>query len=475
MAKKTKISIDPVTRIEGHLKVEVTVEGGKVTDAWLTGGMFRGIEMIMKGRDPRDASQITQRICGVCPSAHSTAACRALDEAFKVKVPTNGRITRNLIFGANWLQSHILHFYHLAALDYVAGPATAPFVPRYAKPDLRLDKKTNEVAVGQYLEALEIRRIAHEMVAMFGGRMPHLQGQMVGGATEIPTEEKLKGYADRLAKVKAFVVEKYVPTVYLVGKVYADLLKTGIGYKDCICGGVFPLTDDESKWMHAPASYIDGKDGAFDKNAVKEFVKHSWYDDSCTNLAPNEGKTIPTPGKKGAYSWVKSPRYAGKAVEVGPVARMWCTNPDLSPMGQKALKDHFGLTAKKFRDLGDMAFSIMGRHVARAEETYMTALMLEQMLKDVKPGGETMVESKIPDSGEGLGVTEASRGTLLHYLKIKDKKVENYQIVAATIWTCNPRDDKDQLGPVEKALIGVPVPDVKNPVNVARVIRAVDP
>ena len=173
---KVHIAIDPVTRIEGHLKAEVVVENGKVVDAKLTGGMFRGFENILKGRDPRDASQIVQRICGVCPTAHSTASCRALDKAFKVKLTTNGRVTRNLIFGANYLQSHILHFYHLAALDYVdAGKVVgkvAPFVPRFEKPDLRLPEAINKVAVDQYVKALEMRRICHEMVAMFGGKMP---------------------------------------------------------------------------------------------------------------------------------------------------------------------------------------------------------------------------------------------------------------------------------------------------------------
>lgn len=188
---KVKVAIDPVTRIEGHLKVEVEVKGGKVTDAKVFGGMFRGFEQILVGRDPRDASQITQRICGVCPTAHATASVLALDDAFNVQVTDNGRVARNLIFGANYLQSHILHFYHLAALDYVNGPDVAPFIPRYANNDVRVPKEINDVAVGQYLEALEMRKICHEMVALLGGKMPHVQGIVVGGTSEIPTAEAL--------------------------------------------------------------------------------------------------------------------------------------------------------------------------------------------------------------------------------------------------------------------------------------------
>jgi len=176
-SKKTvKIHIDPVTRIEGHLKAEVEVKNGVVVDAHMSGGMYRGFEQILKGRDPRDATQIVQRICGVCPTAHATASALALDDAFGVELTDNGRIARNLILGANYLQSHILHFYHLAALDYVNGPDTAPFIPRYENNDVRVPKEINDVAVGQYLEALEIRKICHEMVALLGGKMPPRSG-----------------------------------------------------------------------------------------------------------------------------------------------------------------------------------------------------------------------------------------------------------------------------------------------------------
>jgi hydrogenase large subunit len=232
--EKIKVAIDPVTRIEGHLKAEVEVKGGKVVDAHIHGGMYRGFEQILKGRDPRDASQITQRICGVCPTAHATASVLALDDAFKVKLTDNGRIARNLILGANFIQSHILHFYHLAALDYVNGPDVAPFIPRYAKNDVRLDAATNQVGVNQYLEALEMRKICHEMVALLGGKMPHVQGIVVGGTTEIPTREALNMYLERFKKVKAFVMEKYVPLVYLLAGPYGDLLKCGGGYKNCV-------------------------------------------------------------------------------------------------------------------------------------------------------------------------------------------------------------------------------------------------
>ncbi|MCK4767001.1 MAG: nickel-dependent hydrogenase large subunit [Desulfobacula sp.] len=466
--KKIKVAIDPVTRIEGHLKVEVEIKNGVVVDARVFGGMFRGFEQILIGRDPRDATQITQRICGVCPTAHATASALALDDAFNVKLTKNGRIARNLILGANFLQSHILHFYHLAALDYVNGPDVAPFIPRYAKNDVRVPKDINDVAVAQYLEALEMRKICHEMVALLGGKMPHVQGVVVGGTTEIPTREALNAYAERFKKVKKFVLEKYVPIVYLLAGPYGDLLKTGGGYKNCVAWGVFPM-DDAGNTLLKRGVYTDGKDYPVDPALIKEYVKYSYFEDSTTGLTPSEGRTLPNPYKEGAYSFIKAPRYNGRPHEGGPLARMWVTNPELSKIGQEKLG------VKNLRDIGDAAFSILGRHVARAEETVMVADAVEQWLAEAQPGKETFVPAPIPDSSEGLGLTEAPRGALLHYIDIKDKKIANYQITSATIWNANPMDDMGQRGPMEQALIGVPVPDPENPVNVGRLIRSFDP
>ncbi|MCF8126747.1 MAG: nickel-dependent hydrogenase large subunit [Desulfotignum sp.] len=466
--KKIKIGIDPVSRIEGHLKAEVEVAGGRVVDAHVTGGMYRGFEQILVGRDPRDATQITQRICGVCPTAHATASALALDDAFGVELTDNGRIARNLILGANYLQSHILHFYHLAALDYVNGPETAPFIPRYAKNDMRLPKEINDVAVGQYLEALEMRKICHEMVALLGGKMPHVQGIVVGGSTEIPTREALNAYAERFKKVKQFVLEKYVPIVYLLAGPYGDLLKTGVGHKNLVSWGVFPL-DNNGNTLLKSGVYTDGKDYAVDPAMIKEYVKYSWFEDSTTGLNPTQGKTLPNPNKPGAYSFIKAPRYNGKPHEGGPLARMWATNPELSATGQKELG------VSHLRDIGDACFSILGRHVARAEETVLVAMAVEEWLSQAQPGKETFVPADVPQSAQGLGMTEAPRGALLHYIDIKDQKIANYQVTSATIWNANPRDDMGQRGPIEEALIGVPVPDVDNPVNVGRLIRSFDP
>jgi hydrogenase large subunit len=468
-----RLVIDPVTRIEGHLKIEVEVKGGKVVDAKCSGGLFRGFEIFLKDRDPRDASQITQRICGVCPTSHCMASIRALDTAFKVQPTAQGRILRNLILGSNYLEDHPLHFYHLAALDYVKGPETEPFIPRY-EGDYRLDKATSDIAVGQYLEALKVRTIGYEMVATWGGKGPHVAGMVVGGSTATPTTEEIEAFKKKLAIIKKFIDETYLPTVYLVAGAYKDLFNMGAGCKNLLSYGVFPLDDGQSTFLHKPGSFTQGKDYNLDPSEIREFVKYSWYDDKTTGLNPRVGKTIPAPGKKNAYSYVKAVRYKGLPHEVGPLARVWITNPVLSKNANKFL----GLPESKevrFRDLGDKAFSIMGRHAARAEETAIVAAAMEKWVNDLKPGVSGAVEAKVPVSGEGMGLSEAPRGAVGHWISIKDKKISNYQVFSPTLWNASPRDDKKQPGPIEQALIGVPVPDLDNPLNVVRVVRSFDP
>ncbi len=475
MAEQKIIHIDPVTRIEGHLKAEVTVEGGKVVDSKLSGGMFRGFEHLLKGRDPRDAPQLTQRICGVCPASHAIASSMAVEQACDCKPTNNGRVTRNLIQAANYLQSHVLHFYHLAGQDFIQGPDTAPFVPRFEDADLRLDQATNQVGVDQYLEALEVRRVCHEMVALLAGRMPHLHGVVPGGVTQIPTKDQITEYAARFKSVRKFVEEKYLPVVYLVGSAYKDLFSVAPGTKNCMCVGVFPLNEDGSQKYFPAGVYYGGKDYAFDASKITEDLKYSWFKDAHTGKHFSKGVTEVDLKKPEAYSFAKAPRYDGQPVEVGPHARMWISNKEISPTGQKMLKELYGIDAKNFRDLGeDLVFSIMGRHVARAEETWHLLNIVDVALAEVQVGENTYNLPTIPDSGEAFAFTEAPRGSLMHYINIKEGVIDNYQLMPATLWNCCPRDDKGQRGPVEEALINVPMVG-ESAVNVSRVIRAFDP
>ncbi|MDH7577296.1 MAG: nickel-dependent hydrogenase large subunit [Bacillota bacterium] len=451
-----KVIVDPVTRIEGHLKIEVEVEGGQVVSAHSSGTLFRGLELILQGHDPRDAQEVVQRICGVCPIGHATAATLALDDAFDIAPPSNGRIIRNLILGANYIQSHILHFYHLAALDYVKAPDTiAPLAPRY-EGDYRLPEEVNSAAVNHYIQALEMRKKAHEMLAIFGGRMPGQRAIVPGGVTETVDAEKILEFKFRLQELISFINNVYIPDVLAVASVYKDWLDIGRGCKNLLAYGAFPV-DDNGTLFFTRGCYTGGADRDFDPAKVTEDVKYSWYDDDTIDKHPGESVITPAPDKEGAYSWLKAPRYDGKVHEVGPLARIWIS------------KD------QQLRALGEKAFSVMGRHAARAQEAKMVAEAMLDWLGQLEPGKPTCNPHKVPNQATGMGLTEAARGALGHWIKIEAGRVAKYNAVVPTTWNGSPRDEQGQPGPIEQALVGTPVKDPNNPIEVVRVVRAFDP
>ncbi len=498
-----RVLIDPITRIEGHLSIELDVQRGKVVDAKSKGDMFRGYEKILRGRNPVDANQITQRICGVCPVSHGIASSKCLDSAFKNKPNKNGMLLRNLVLGANFLQSHILHFYHLAALDFVdikaivnykgsdsrlaavrdwvldelktkkGQPdeitAASPFLPRYEgdfyikKQDLNID------AIAHYLQALDIRMKAHKMVTAFGGRVPHLIGLVPGGVTQVPTREKISEYRKNLKEVEKFVNDVYIKDVIAVAKEYSDYFKLG-KYSNMLSYGLFDGNVDGTKFWMERGAYVDGKIKALDTSLIKEQVRYARYN-SGSDLHPLKGQTEPDPNKGGAYTWLKAPRYDGAAMEVGPLARVVVSYVS----GNKAVKQEVDALLKTFSaDLGAV-FSVLGRHASRAIEAKLICRQAKEWLDELEVGGAPRTSYEIPDKGEGEGLVEAARGALGHWIVVEDKKIANYQCVVPTTWFCGPRDDKGTPGPVEQALIGTPIADVKNPIEAARVVRSFDP
>lgn len=455
-----RVIIDPITRIEGHLKIEVEVENGRVVDAKSSGTLFRGIELILKKRDPRDAPHIVQRICGVCPIAHGTASMLCLEDAFKIKPPSNGRIIRNLIQGSNYLQSHVLHFYHLAALDYVKGPDTAPFVPRY-EGDYRLPKDINDKAVEHYLQALSIRKKAHEMLAIFGAKMPHVTVFTPGGVTESVTAEKIAKFKGYLQEIVAFIDNVYIPDVLAVAKAYGDWFEIGAGCKNMLAYGGFKLTDEDDpdgqKQLFKRGCYTKGQLVPLDVKKITEEVKYSWYVDSTNGKYPGEGETVPAPHKKDGYSWLKAPRYNGEPYEVGPLARM------------------IVMQQKDVIALGEKAFSVLGRHFARAVEASMVAHAMFDWVDQLIPDQPAFAPFDAPREGSGIGLHEAPRGALGHWITIADYLIDNYQAVVPTTWNAGPRDGRGQRGPIEEALVGAPVKDPNSPIEVVRIVRSFDP
>ncbi len=453
----TTITIDPVTRIEGHLSVEITVDtvGGQpqVVSARSAGTMFRGFEVILIGRDPRDAAPYTQRICGVCPVPHALAACLALDQAFGVAPPDNGRILRNLVAGANFLDSHLLHFYHLSVLDYVntAGLLDrAPWIPRYNFPDM-VTGATAATLVSHYVTAFAMRRKAHQMGALFGGRLPHVGSFVVGGCTDTVTAEKIAAFRSLLTELRDFINNVYLPDANLLAGQFPSYYQLGQGYGNLLAFGVFDLNASGTNKLLGPGRYTEGAGGAVDPGQITEQVTYAWYTEASGNKHPAQGLTEPYPDKPGAYTWCKAPSYDGKPHELGPLARMWVNNEY------------------------NNGISTMDRIVARALETKKIADAMDGWLDELVPGGPVYTPSSIPEQATAAGLTEAPRGALGHWLDVTNSVISRYQVVTPTNWNGAPRNDQGQAGPLEAALVGVPVTDIDQPVEVLRVVHSVDP
>jgi len=469
-----KIKIDPITRIEGHLSIEAVVDDGVVKQACSAGTLFRGFELILQQRDPRDANRLTQRICGVCPTSHATASALCIDDAFDLtdKIPDNGKLIRSLTLGSNFLQSHILHFYHLAALDYVDAVSAvgdlALFVPRY-EGDYRVPDKVNAELVNHYLMALDIRRKCQEMLSIFGGKMPHNVGTVPGGVTEKPTEDKITNFLWRLNEIRDFVDNIYIPDVISVAKAYSDYFEIGKGCQRLLAYGAFDSPNGELFKPGVISEKLEHE--TFAPKNITEDVKHSWYADSTSGKNPAQGQTKPEPKKQKAYSFLKAPRYKGKVFELGPLARMVSNYVQ----GDTKTKELVDSVLDEFDAGVDALYSVLGRHAARALEAKLVADVMVDWLQALKPGEPAIVESRIPDQAEGIGLTEAPRGALGHWMTIKDKKIDRYQVITPTAWNASPKDDNDQPGPVEQAIIGTKVKDTDNPFEIVRIVRAFDP
>ena len=492
------ITIDPMSRIEGHMKIEAIVDAGEIKDARSAGTLFRGFENIMVGRHPLDASRLAQRVCGVCPTVHGTAAAFCLDEALGVadQIPENGRLVRNLLLGANFVQSHILHFFTLAALDFVDVAAVAdydgprsdlkavrkfierqalwPFLPRY-EGDYRCDKETNVELVGGYIEALKMRRTCHEMLSIFGGKMPHNIGLVPGGVTSEVTPDKIATFLAKLQEVREFVEDVYIPAVFTVAGGYADYFDIGAGCQRYLSYGGFPDAGAAgplaSRKCLIPSGVVeDGQLKDADAGAIEEDVSCSRYTDDCA-AHPAEGKTVPQPDKPSAYTWLKAPRYDGRPAEVGPLSRAMVGYF----AGDQTAKTDLDASMSAAGIGPDKLPSVLGRHLARALESRWVGAAMIGWLGQLKPAEPVAVALKIPQEGRGAGLTEGPRGSLGHWMQIEDAKIARYQLVVPTTWNGSPRDGDGVCGPLEQALIGTKVKDRDNPFEMVRIVRSFDP
>lgn len=520
------VVIDPLTRIEGHLRVECTVEDGVVTDAWVSGGLYRGMETVLKGRQPADAYFVAQRICGVCPISHGHASTMATEKALGVTIPAGARLVRNIIEGAQYLHSHVLWFYTLAALDYVdpakaleadiaetyalaqaAGTTTANFGqvqqkvktlvdsgqlsiftngwlghPAYAKD---MPAELHLIAVAHYLEALEIQAEASRVIAIMGGKFPHFMTSIPGGTTWVPTEEKIDDVLYRLLRVRDFVKNTMIPDTLAIAPYYKDALSYGGGHGNFLAWGVFDRESMEMTDRYLPNGAIFRDKGLAVEDAtpekILEYVEHSWYE-SESGLNPQEGKTkavatFPGYDVNAKYSWAKAPRYDGKPMEVGPLARMLVAYL----RGVEPAKNIIDSTLEALGAAGkpEVLVSLLGRVAARNLEAALVAdwviEWVNELIAAIKEGPVSFFEPIEKDAGKGAGMWEAPRGALGHFINVEGGLIANYQVVTPSTWDISPRDADGVRGPMEEALIGTPVLDVERPIEPARIARSFDP
>jgi hydrogenase large subunit len=443
------ITLDPVTRLEGHLKIAVTVDAlNNVTSAEVAGNLYRGFENMLVGRIPKDAAFLTQRVCGVCPVSHAIASVKAVEKALNFTPNLQAILLRNLIQGSNFIASNILHFYHLALMDYIEGPAMSPWAPSYSQ-DLRFSAADSQSLLNNYLTALKIRRNAQEMAAIFSGKLPHVTDVVPGGVTALPTTTDIANFQNLFSQVQAFIVNNYQADVNKLASVYSDYYNIGQGYGNLICFGVFD-TPASGNPLFPSGVMTGGTITAFNPANIKEDVGSSWYS-SASGLAPANGVTTPSPDKTNAYSWLKAPRYNNLPYEAGPLARVWMS--------------------------GDWrrGVSVMDRHIARYVETAKIASNMQSWLGQITPGASGYTNVATPASGSGVGFTEAPRGALGHWLTVASSQISRYQIITPTCWNGSPKDDAGNFGPIEKALIGVHVADLSKPVELLRVVHSYDP
>ena len=529
----TRSVIDPITRIEGHLRVEMEVENGVVADAWVSGGCFRGMELVVQNRTPEDAAQIVERICGVCPVSHAHASSIAGDKAYGITISNNARIVRNLLEGAQFLHSHILWLYNLAALDYVnpLNALQANVDDAYAvalENGLALHSDLNQlyeklaafadngqlsifsgnwfdadggeayvdnpeanlILTSHYLEALKMQARSSEMAALLGGKMPHVMTSIPGGNMWVPTESKLDDLLAMATEVRDWVNDTVLADTVMLAKLYPEVLTFGKGCGRYIAWGVFegpdwPYGDNYTEQMlnrYLPMAVLDEQFQASDvqENLITEYMGRSWYKGSETYTSPYfvTDPDFTEYNVDDRYSWVKAPAYDGKPMEAGSMARIFAAYVRGVPFIKEQVDAVLGILGAKPGDLAAFQ-STLGRTAIRQIETiYIANLMVEwvnELAEAIKGGDSEYFREPARLTGEGTGFWEAPRGALYHSEKVVDGKIEGYQIIITSTWNLAPINGDGEHGPLEQALIGVPVADIEKPINALRTVHSFDP
>ena len=559
-----RIVVDPVTRIEGHLRVEVNLDDKNVIrNAVSTGTMWRGLEVILKGRDPRDAWAFTERICGVCTGTHALTSVRAVEDALDIKIPENANSIRNMMQLCLQVHDHLVHFYHLHALDWVdvvsalkadpkrtselaqsisSWPLSSPgyfrdlqnrlkkFVESgqlgpfsnayWGNPAYKLPPEANLMATAHYLEALDFQKEIVKVHTIFGGKNPHPNWLVGGmpcainlndtgavGAINIERLNLVKSIIDQSIE---FTEKVYIPDLLAIASFYKGWLHGGgLSSKSVLSYGDIPdrANDHSAKNLLLPRGAIINGDltkvhevDLRDPEQIQEFVMHSWYKyaDESKGLHPFDGVTeanykpegkdfkgtrtrIEQLDESAKYSWIKAPRWRGHAMEVGPLARYIIgyvqKNPEFKEPVDAVLK-HLDVPLQAL-------FSTLGRTAARGLECQWAAHKMryfyDKLIANIKAGDSSTANvekwepSRWPKEAKGVGFTEAPRGALAHWIRIKDTKIDNYQCVVPTTWNGSPRDGKGQIGAFEASLMNTPMARADQPLEILRTIHSFDP
>ncbi|MDR0480051.1 MAG: nickel-dependent hydrogenase large subunit [Burkholderiaceae bacterium] len=559
-----RVVVDPVTRIEGHLRCEVNLDGNNViTNAVSTGTMWRGLEVILKGRDPRDAWAFTERICGVCTGTHALTSVRAVENALGIQIPENANLIRNMMQATLWVQDHLVHFYHLHALDWVdvvsalsADPKKTselaqsisnwplsspgyfrdlqarlkrfvdsgqlgPFRNGYwGHPAYKLPPEANLMAVAHYLEALDFQKEIVKIHTVFGGKNPHPNWLVGGvpcainiddvGAVGAVNMERLNLVSQIIDRSIEFIQQVYLPDLVAIASFYKDwaAIGGGISGQSVLSYGDFPdhANDYSDKSLLAPrGAVINGNFNEIqpvdlnNPDEIQEFVAHSWYSypEGKSGLHPFDGVTEPhfelgaaTKGSKtkieeidesGKYSWIKAPRWRGHPMEVGPLARYLIGYHQNRP----DIKEPVDALLAKLGAPVSALNSTLGRTAARGLEADWAAGKLkyffDRLMANIKAGDTATanVDKWRPDTwpkeAKGAGFTEAPRGALGHWIKIRDTKIDNYQCIVPTTWNGSPRDEKGQIGAFEASLMNTKMAKPDEPLEILRTLHSFDP
>lgn len=445
------ITINPITRISGFLEIEVEVEKNQIIDAKSSGMLFRGFEKMLKGRQPLDAIYFTERICGICSTAHAMASTLALEDILNIRPNQNDKMLRDFMHGCEFIQNHLRHFYQYTLPDYVQGSDIQPLYSVIHQ-DYRLPDHLNKKLSEHYLESITYSRLAHEMLAVLGGKAPHSHGIFVGGVTvniDAASFIKLKSI---LESIKIFVITRTLPDAYIISEYYQDYYKNGTGYSNLMSYGLFDTYVEKELFYIAPQAFIQGREQEeFKPEKITENIYRAWYQAKEIEQKPTDLTVNEDVNKELAYSWVKAPRYDGYPMEVGPLARMW-------------------LSGNYTRGI-----STMDRTIARVLELKKIIDIMEGLLERVILQPAQQGRYEFPNNAQGKGLIDTTRGSLGHWLAINNEEIENYTIIAPTTWNTSPSDSNGLKGVVEKALIGTIIEDIKNPIEIGRIVRSFDP